>query len=109
MYSIFITLALCLVAAARPTARGAPPPSPVGTKTGISCTVPEGCFNQDIVTCIDGEFVVTQNCAAPTTCLTLPIDNSTENFGIGCSTTEVQTALFGLAFGGVDKIPTDRK
>ncbi|KAJ7474112.1 hypothetical protein FB451DRAFT_284488 [Mycena latifolia] len=114
MYSTFVVLALCLVAAARPTSllnrQTGITHSPVGTNTGIQCniaTTPEGCVNLDIASCIDGEFVITQNCAAPTACLSLPVNNDPNNIALGCSTTEIQTALFGLAFGGVDKIPTD--
>ncbi|KAJ7683419.1 hypothetical protein B0H17DRAFT_1205122 [Mycena rosella] len=113
MYSSIIILALCMVAAARPTSflprqSNGVANSPVGTNTGISCKIPQGCFNNDIVSCINGEFVVTQNCAVPTACLDLPVNNSTTESTLGCSTTEIQTALFGLAFGGVENIPTDR-
>ncbi|KAJ6580585.1 hypothetical protein B0H10DRAFT_2235286 [Mycena sp. CBHHK59/15] len=110
MYSALITLALCLAAVARPTAlttRQLVGSSPAGTQTGIACTDPEGCFNGDVVTCINGNFVVTQSCTGGTTCLTLPINNDPSRTGLGCATTEVQTALFANAFGGIENIPTD--
>ncbi|KAJ6549970.1 hypothetical protein B0H19DRAFT_1160143 [Mycena capillaripes] len=109
MYTVVLTLALCLSASALPAFKNRQflNRAIAGDATGIACTPGNGCFNGDVVTCVNGEFVVSQPCAAPTTCLVLPLDNSQTDEVFTCATTADQTALFGVAFGGVDKIPTD--
>ncbi|KAJ7185240.1 hypothetical protein C8R46DRAFT_375203 [Mycena filopes] len=109
MYSILVALTLGLAVSARPALKNRQflGHSIAGVDTGIACTIPEGCVDGDIVSCINGEFIVTEPCAAPTTCLSLPRNNSTTDSVLACSTTDIQTQLFGEAFGGIDKIPTD--
>ncbi|KAJ7032408.1 hypothetical protein C8F04DRAFT_1107506, partial [Mycena alexandri] len=107
MYSILMSLAICLAVSARPTVKSRQflGHAIAGVDTGISCTIPEGCVSGDIASCINGKFIVTQPCCAPTTCLTLPVNNSTTDSVLACSTTEIQTELFAEAFGGIDNIP----
>ncbi|KAJ6477777.1 hypothetical protein C8R45DRAFT_934427 [Mycena sanguinolenta] len=117
MYSIISLVALCLAASARPTFKnrqflghavnGVDPHDYFST--GISCTGGQGCFNGDLTSCINGEFIVTQVCADPQTCLQLPVNNSTTDSVLACSTTDIQTALFAEAFGGIDNIPDNRR
>ncbi|KAJ7670652.1 hypothetical protein DFH06DRAFT_1468450 [Mycena polygramma] len=111
MYSIFFTFALCLVASARPAFKNRQflNDEIPGVATGISCTTgdPDSCFNGAVASCTNGQLVVSQACAAPTTCLQLPVNNSTTDFAVSCSTTDIQTDLFAQAFGGIENIPTD--
>ncbi|KAF7348701.1 hypothetical protein MVEN_01388900 [Mycena venus] len=111
MYSIFSLVALCLAVSARPTFKNRQFLGHAinGVDTGISCTIPQGCVDGDIASCINGEFIISQACADPQTCLELPINNSTTDSVLACSTTDIQTALFAEAFGGIDKIPQDRR
>ncbi|KAJ7765331.1 hypothetical protein B0H16DRAFT_1883311 [Mycena metata] len=109
MYSILISLAICLAASARLTVKSRQflDHETAGTDTGISCTISQGCVGGDVASCINGKFIITQPCTGSTTCLTLPVNNSTTDSALFCSTTEIQTALFAEAFGGVENIPHD--
>ncbi|KAJ7358368.1 hypothetical protein DFH08DRAFT_802202 [Mycena albidolilacea] len=99
MYSILVTLALCLAASGRPALenRQLPGHSIAGVayerpliSTGIPCTNgnPAACFNGDI-----------------TKCLFLPVNGTVTP---ACSTQE-QTDLFSQAFGDINNIPTGWK
>ncbi|KAJ6529375.1 hypothetical protein B0H19DRAFT_1385015 [Mycena capillaripes] len=111
MYPIFLTLALCLAAAARPAWKRAN----VGDNTGVPCTdaQPIGCSANgaqpgDVVSCVNGQFFVTQLCDIPDQlCVTVPSDNSPTGITFTCATLQEQTALFADAFGGVDNIPSN--
>ncbi|KAJ7239256.1 hypothetical protein C8J57DRAFT_1245999 [Mycena rebaudengoi] len=116
-YSLISLFALVLAASvsARPTLQLAnrqfkAAGKPIGTKLG-KCTLPESediCFDGDVATCQDGQITVTQTCSDGVVCLLLPVGGNSSNTISACSTAAEQTALFAIAFGGIENIPTDR-
>ncbi|KAJ7034609.1 hypothetical protein C8F04DRAFT_568351 [Mycena alexandri] len=113
MYSILLALALCTAASqARPTLkiRDSDP-------RGQNCTVvaaPDlndrcGLNLASVETCTNDVFVTSEVCQPGTLCVELPLNNSTVNIRLGCSTLQEQTDLFAFAFGGVNNIPQERR
>ncbi|KAJ7261015.1 hypothetical protein C8J57DRAFT_1514240 [Mycena rebaudengoi] len=81
----------------------------IGTKLGQSCSNLAGediCFNGDVAICQDGELIVSQSCTGAATCLQLPVGGSAANIINACATATEQTALFAIAFGGIDNLPS---